>query len=495
MNCVLLFGHSFNRGVYKAAGPFRLATELRAAGFSTQCIDVSSSALLEKALDKFITSETLWLGISTTFLTTIFDLQFQRVDGNQMEYTSPYLEDLIARCKARSPKIKFIIGGASYVNLEKYGFYSFIGFADTELVEFTRWCKDSSYSPRIQRLGKVITGTEYQEFSTSKIKWEKNDLLTPEEYVPLEVSRGCIFKCKFCAYPLNGKTKGEWVKRYEVLREELLYNYENFGTTRYMIVDDTYNDSPVKVRELYEQVYSRLPFKLDLTSYLRLDLMMRFPEEAAILRDSGYSSAQFGIETNNSASAKAVGKGVDFWKQVEYLHSLRENEFKNVLTQSGFIFGFPYDTQDSMQELKDFLLSPDNPLDDWHVKPLSINPVNQSQQKKYFSEFDLEHAKYGYKIVDDIATDDAVWRFFRLKWELPNGMNFDLCSDKAEDINQSSQDLPNFKFGAVDYCRMATIIPPDVVKTTSRKELKSLYEIGRLEQRRLVEYYIRLMAL
>ena len=41
------------------------------------------------------------------------------------------------------------------------------------------------------------------------MRFEKNDFILPGESLPLELSRGCIFKCRFCQYPNIGKDKDD----------------------------------------------------------------------------------------------------------------------------------------------------------------------------------------------------------------------------------------------------------------------------------------------
>ena len=62
----------------------------------------------------------------------------------------------------------------------------------------------------------------------TKFRWNKNDCIQTGETLPLEISRGCIFKCKFCRYPYIGKTKNDFSKSIDNVVEELEYNYNNF---------------------------------------------------------------------------------------------------------------------------------------------------------------------------------------------------------------------------------------------------------------------------
>jgi radical SAM superfamily enzyme YgiQ (UPF0313 family) len=500
VQCLLFCGNDTLPGILRNAGPARLATELRDAGFETICVDIGGLQskhinTIEKIINKFVGKDTLWMGISTTFLTQVFGVKIPRI-GEHITVSDPVddslLQHVIDLCKKRNPSIKFIIGGGYFFNLSKYGFYHFKGYADYELVEFTKWCKESSYKLNINRIGRVIECNEYSNFVNSNIKWHETDFIEPNETLPIEISRGCIFRCKFCAFPLNGKSKGEWIKNFDILKNEFIYNYEKFGVTNYIFADDTYNDSADKILNLYEHVFSKLPFKMNFSSYIRLDLMYRFKDTAEILQLSGLKSALLGIETNNNESGKAIGKGLNFEKQIEYLHNLNQREFNDTLTTSGFILGLPKDTKDSIQNLENFLLSDNNPLDDWIVKPLGLNPVKNSQHKKYFSEFDLEHEKYGYDIVGSDESADL----YRMKWKLRNSdIDYDYCNIVATRINDvSNTTRSNFKYGAQEYARMCTIIPRDDVINLGRYQVREKYDIPFLVRSYLINYYEKLLS-
>lgn len=487
--CVLFYGSDLPRlsGIVKYAGPYRVASELRANGFETQCIDVgplhpinaTSLSLIFKIAEKFITADTIWVGLSTTF----FD-NFLGIFDNDENF-----KEFLNFCKNLNPKIKFVSGGSKYYDLRKYGFYIFKGNADYEIVEFTKQCIDKKYkSDIVVDIEKIVNCKEFNKFTTSKINWTSNDIIFPHETLPIEISRGCIFKCKFCAFPMNGKTKGEWVKQHQTLYEELIYNYETYGITSYQFADDTYNDSVDKIRSLHENVFSKLPFKMQFTTYLRLDLMMRFPESIDILKESGLKSAIFGIETNVSENGKAIGKGVEFNKQIKFLQKIKEDQFKDILTSSGFILGLPYDTKESMQSLVDFLLSDQNPLDHWKTTVMAFSPPHLAPHKLSFSEFDKDYANYGYMI-------DGIGRNF--SWKMPaTGITSSYCKELSKDFHIASRDHPKLKSGGFGYPRYASLVPdPSCLIKLSRAEAAKEFNFGKLVQERHKQYYDRILKI
>jgi hypothetical protein len=481
VNCIIFYGNSENP-LIKYAGTFRIASELRKHGYFVQCIDLTAfdnrlKDLIE-ILKTIINEKTFWIGFSTTFLSNIFGKSYIKFSELQKEKEDDAkLKNFIDFLKSCNPNVKLIAGGSKQFFLEKYNFKTFISYSDKEIVEFTDWCAGKNKKINLDFYSNAIQGSEFQEFTTSQIQYEENDIINSREALPIEISRGCIFKCKFCSFPMNGKTKGEWIKKSNVLLGEFQRNYDKFGTTNYSFADDTYNDSVDKVKFLYDEVYSKLSFKIKFTTYIRLDLIMRFPETADYLKESGLFSALFGIETINHQSGKIIGKGIDPKIQFQYISELKKNQFKKILTHSGFIIGLPKDRPNEMELLEDFLFSDDNTLDDIRVSPLIISPKELvSYRKSSFSEFDLEYQSYGYTIskpTDSLL--DTPWINEKIN------MTYDSAFEFAKRINEKSRLSNKFKIAGfgVPWLQNLGVCDDDILNL-SRLDLVKKYNLQSL---------------
>jgi radical SAM superfamily enzyme len=493
-NCILLYGNQ-DMPLYKSSGVFRIATELRNQGYSVQCIDIT--AFDNSNTDKFlqiiknlVSEETLWIGFSTSFLYSIwdlFDVNTRNLRYTQDDLHTSILAKFIQLVKSLNPEIKFISGGSRIFPLKDFGFKIFKGYVDREIVEFTNWCAKKNNKINLDFYSTLIEGTEFKEFNQSQIVYEENDIIIGNEALPIEVSRGCIFRCKFCSFPLNGKSKGDYVKSYDKLIEEFTRNYNNFGTTRYTFSDDTYNDTVDKVKGLYDNVFSKLPFKIEFTTYLRLDLIMRFPEMAEYLKESGLKSSLFGIETLNPKSAKIIGKGIPPREQFQYVEYLKNNEFKNISIMSGIILGLPYDTLDTLEETQEFLLSDKNKMDRFDVFPLHIE--SKDTVKFNFSEFELNYQKYNY----DFYTDHKD----RIKWKnLKTGLNYDICRIKADLITDLGHLTGKNKVSGFGYSWHQSLgISSADLDQLSELEIEMKYKISELANKLNSKYISELIRL
>ena len=180
----------------------------------------------------------------------------------------------------------------------------------------------------------------------------------------------------------------------DVMREDLIRNYERYGTTRYIMTDDTINDSMEKVRFLHD-VFTSLPFKIEWMAYARLDLFWKFPEMAQILMDAGMRGVVFGIETMHHEAGKRVGKGLGPEKIKQSLAQCRAVWGDTVHITGLFILGLPGEPVESMQETLRYLDGDECPIDSVNVTALQIS------SERAVSRMDKNKESFGYKRADE----------------------------------------------------------------------------------------------
>lgn len=450
----LIFSDILQPGYGKNAGAYRIATELRENGFTCQVVDFFTHFTLQEIyqiIDKFVDKDTLWVGISTTFLfpfsresgDTHFAKKWFGIGGvdpvtdynSAFPFAAKVIKDIFKYIKSKNSNTKILVGGArswaaqnhDTIMNQIYADFYVHGFADTSIVILTKWIQDKSNpSPKFSGwFNNVIDSNadyDYEYFNKSKIKLQKNDIIAPNEFIPIEIARGCIFKCKFCGFALLGKKRGDYTKSKEILQEEFIYNYENFGTTNYMFMDETINDSMEKVEFLHD-VITNLPFKIKWGAFARLDLYYSNPEMAAIIQETGHSHTQFGIETFNKKSGEAIGKGMHPDKVKDTLQKLKSQWKSNVRMTSGFIVGLPHETKENIKELEDFLASDQNALWAWNTYPLILFDGSANI-------FGQNPSKYGYTF--DPEKTSGSWK--------NDHMNFEEALELADNIRTKTMD-------------------------------------------------------
>lgn len=386
----------------RALGAYQVADYCRQRGITCQVIDFTdmfSEIDLKEILEKFIDETTLSIGVSTTFYS---QKNKKSYIATESKYTADddcvpdYLRRMLLDIKIKY-NLKIVGGGAKSYTLQRDSLFDavFHGYSEEAVVNYL--FDLSSGKKRIyKKLGKVdnIEGNNYH-FDIAKLshQWNVNDCILPKETLPIEISRGCIFKCKFCSYPLNGKKKFDHLRDPELIKDEMIANYERFQTTNYFLTDDTFNDSTYKLEELHK-IFTSLPFQIKFVTYLRLDLINAHREQIDLLKEMGLGSAFFGIESLTYETAKTIGKGMHSEKIKEFLCELYTDHWKQQIPFTcSFIVGLPGETKEMIVENWKWISQ--QPFQDlWF--PLKIN-----QTAYYKSDFDIDFKNYGYNLDID----------------------------------------------------------------------------------------------
>jgi radical SAM superfamily enzyme YgiQ (UPF0313 family) len=392
--------HIFQRSI----GAYQVAHHARKHGFTTQVIDFASMfdpEELESLVLQCIDDTTLAIGVSTTFL------NFERKKVRPVSITkitennSGLPEDifnLLTTIKMKYPSIKIIAGGANSYHIKNNSLIDvvFHGYSEATVIDYLSEIKIGKKRiwPQLNGLTVIDGGTAHFDIENLDHFWHTNDCVLPKETLPIEISRGCIFKCKFCSYPLNGKKKFDYLRDPTRIKDELLKNYESYGTTNYFFTDDTFNDSTHKLEKLHE-IITQLPFKIHFTAFLRMDLLYAHPKQILLLYEMGLASAFFGIESLNSATGKIIRKGMNPKLLKKFMIDLYNEHWKKEINFTcSFIIGLPGETLENIQTTYDWV----------KTAPFSSIwfPFWITKDSHYKSEFDLNFEKYGYTIDDTI---------------------------------------------------------------------------------------------
>jgi hypothetical protein len=408
---------------HRTAGAYRIASEFRKLGIEVQVIEGWNILTLENTdpvkllLDKFMNENTMFVGFSSTFFSNSYKIYFNRAEKNNTRnlksshvisdnpFYLPWnqLIDLKRYVKTKKTDCDFIIGGAQADKSDGHiSDYKFLGYSETQVADYLKYKdkKNPFWMPKLENGQRIVNNNPKADgfdFCSSIIKYETSDCIQPGEVLPIEVSRGCIFKCKFCAFPLNGKSKNDYLKKPDVLYSELMENYEKWGITKYVISDDTFNDSTKKLETLLK-VVGKLPFDFNFASYTRLDLIGAHNEQIQLIKDLGCVSIIFGMETLNQKAAACIGKGGNIEKHIETLYKCRESWGDSVYTMSGFILGLPYDTYETMEAWVQRVVDFNFPLHTVSFNELGLRSGGEAINK---SEFEINSIKYGYEILPD----------------------------------------------------------------------------------------------
>jgi len=397
----------------RSIGAYQIAHFLRSHGYTVQVIDFTdflNKEDLEKLIDKFTNENTLAVGLSTTFyadkeVTT----KFIHNDRNKFDFLD-FPENVLTAieyAKTKYPNIKIVAGGAKSASAKQIPYVDTVihGYAEDKFLDYLNNLKSKSkikiipINKNLKDPKEIINDPVEKKFSIEDLdhRFLENDIVLRNETLPLEISRGCIFKCSFCAFPMNGKNKFDYLRDTSQIKDELIYNYEKFGTTNYYLADDTFNDSTYKIERLHNAITS-LPFKIKFTTYLRLDLLNAHKEQIPMLKEMGLASPFFGIESLNQKSASSIGKGMNVNRAKDFLLELSNDYWgPSIPITCSFIVGLPHETKQTIQDTYNWVrASPINSV---------FFPLALTSKTFYKSEFNTNYKEHGYKL----DTDTGYW--------------------------------------------------------------------------------------
>jgi len=421
-----LVSRAYNR--YRGArghAAYRLRSAAAERGYNTRVLDFAWSLSVDRAmqvLEKFVTLDTKLIGISATF--------WQPWHWGQLP--AVISEEFFDRVRTRWPHVKLVLGGpgSGMVQTQHLFDYHVKGYSDRIWPDLLAHVHGKpTFGLKFERL--VEDGTQIVSCppgSAGDSMDRLNTRFLPEDYIesweplPIEISRGCIFKCAFCSFQLNGKTKNDYVRPADLLLDELRYNQEHFGTTSYMFLDDTYNDSLYKLEEVGNAV-KRLDFDISFSTFLRPELMVKWPEQIDMMIESGLEGGTVGLESLEPTSRSRVKKSS--WVEPVLEACSRINKTSGI--HASLIAGLPGDTRATLERDMAYMDTQDV-FKSWIWVPLNIHNVENSDAA---SDMDKNPESYGYSVLPGGQRNNIV------NWAI-NDIDFDYVSRIALANNRAT---------------------------------------------------------
>lgn len=382
MSDVIFWNNSVNikdtrYGFYaRSCNPYHAAYWVTKFNFTSQVIDFTNIMTTEQLVactEKFIDSNTKAIVVFSTF--PFFWPETKPYEPEWLRKVRPIIEK-------KYPLIKWVLTGSGVATVARGRNLIF------------NWNKILlNIEDNIVNLLQENKKQRNQKFHISKLDMlmPENSYILPHEVIMTELARGCQYSCKFCSYPNLGKKKNTYLRNFEHVRNEFMWNYEKFGVTRYAFCDSTFNESEEKLEE-FSKVVKSLPFKLEYIAYIRLDLVASKPGQAELLKDTGLKSAFFGIESFNKEAAQCVGKTWNALYGKEWLLKLKNEIWKKEVNfHLSFIMGLPGESKLSCDDTVNWCKQNDIPSFD--MRPLILD---SSLPVTLISEFEREPHKYGY---------------------------------------------------------------------------------------------------
>lgn len=168
--------------------------------------------------------------------------------------------------------------------------------------------------------------------------------------IGIMTSRGCPFKCTFCA------THFQWNKHIRKMSSGLVLDWiekiiADFGIRDFRFYDDTFTVPRKSIVEFCEEVLRR---KLDISwnCYSRVDTIDE--AVARLMKKAGCYHVKFGIEAGTEASLKRIKKNISLKQAKESVRMVKEI---GIETKASFILGIHDETMEDSKKTVDFAIN------------------------------------------------------------------------------------------------------------------------------------------
>ncbi len=179
----------------------------------------------------------------------------------------------------------------------------------------------------------------------------KNIWLTHKKYFSINIAttRGCPFKCNWCAKPIYGNRYN--VRSPKNVVDEIQFLQKSFGANHFWMCDDIFGLRPGWVQEFRDIVQQcNLKFKYKIQS--RVDLLLQ-EDTIEALSESGAETVWVGAESGSQKILDAMDKGTE----VEQIFRATELLKRNKIRVAFFLqFGYPGETKEDINKTIDMVL-------------------------------------------------------------------------------------------------------------------------------------------
>lgn len=365
----VLFTHSYHlyydrkqaarQQPYPPLGTIYAAALVREAGFSAALFDTmidDPDLSFERALEQYQPRVVVVCEDSFNFLSKMCLSRMREVSYQMQE------------CAARAGIPIVVHGSDSSDHVEAYlnkGFHAvLLGECEQSLIELLQEMLRKSQKanwkiPGLAYLdepgGKIVyTGTRKRSSDLDRYPFPARDLVAIDRYssiwrthhgrssTNLVASRGCPFRCNWCAKPIYGNTF--LLRSAESVAEEMELLKYKYGVEHLWFADDIFALNRHWVLEFADAVERRdaaIPFKIQ----SRADLMTS--ETVAALKRAGCEEVWMGAESGSQAILDAMDKGLT----VASIHRARQRLGDAGIRAAFFLqFGYPGETLAEIEE-------------------------------------------------------------------------------------------------------------------------------------------------
>jgi anaerobic magnesium-protoporphyrin IX monomethyl ester cyclase len=179
------------------------------------------------------------------------------------------------------------------------------------------------------------------------IDWHKIPKAYLRHTLPVNSSRGCYYRCRFCTY--------HWLfpqvnyRSLEVLRQELKA-VESLGFVRHVrFTDDNFTAKAGRIKAVLDMMIHE-KFSFSWSSFARASALT--PELVKLMKQSGCEFVDLGLESGSQTILDNMDKHLSCQQSLDAIGLLNDH---GIISRGSFIIGYPGETRDTFFETIDFI--------------------------------------------------------------------------------------------------------------------------------------------
>jgi len=223
-------------------------------------------------------------------------------------------------------------------------------------------------------------------------QWYLEAWYSRRPFMNMMTSRGCPYRCSFCLWPQSMYGHNQRLRSLDNVFSEIHHLIDRYGVREINIDDGTFTINRKRVMEFCRRIKEE-KINVIWTCNGRVDNLD--DEMLAEMKQSGCKMIRLGVESGSQEVLDKIKKGLTIEKIEEGIRRVKKS---GIQALGGFMFGFPYDSKESVEQTIAFAkkLSPDQ-------VQFSINMCypgtslyeyaveNDLLLAKSFKEFDMTH--------------------------------------------------------------------------------------------------------
>jgi radical SAM PhpK family P-methyltransferase len=209
------------------------------------------------------------------------------------------------------------------------------------------------------------------DFNNDSINWDLVDDQLVDRISLVRTQISCPFTCSFCSYPV---TQGALLKADMDTFESELKALQKRGVKYILFVDDTFNVPKKRFRDALTILKK---YKFRWYAFIRCQYLDE--QVVSDMEKSGCGGVYLGIESSNKDILKAMHKEAT---PDDYRRGVALMKKYNILTYASFIVGFPGETENTIQDTKNFIET--SGIDFYNVKTFYYEhstPISRSAEE------------------------------------------------------------------------------------------------------------------